>query len=443
MRSGFLAPLAGTLALAGLSACVAPSRRREDLEDAARARTGHLLGPRSLEGAPALPPGCSFEDGLDPDEAVAIALWRSPALQAELTSLDTALADFDEATRIPNPRLAFLAPIGPRQLTLILTWPIEAIWQVPLRAEAAQRELERVAESLVQIVLDTERDLRLAHADARLARERVDAAAAIASSWHAASRLAASRASAGEIAPIEAASVRAEATIAADAVARARRESEIAEARLLASMGTPGALLPALLPPPTRAIGLPTREELISRALRQRPDLRAAELAIHAAAARGNWERSRVVSLVLGLDGQAPPHETAMNFTVGGVLELPIFSQNQGGIGRADAEVARAGYQYAAKRLSVGMEVAAARAATERARASLRAYESVFEALAESTAGAEHAFAHGEESYLVVVDALRRQADARLRRLDFEADLARAEADLARAVGGTPELESP
>ncbi|MGQ0505876.1 MAG: TolC family protein [Myxococcaceae bacterium] len=435
--------LVGLVALAWLTGCVAATRSRAWLETSTTERTRHRLGPRSLDAAHPLPPNASASDGVDPDEAVAIALWRSPALQAELTNLDSALADFDEARRPPNPRLSFLAPIDPRQLALLLAWPIEAIWQVPFRTKAANRELERVAESLVQIVLNLERDVRLAHADARLARARVEVLEAAATAWRDAARVAESRAGAGEVAPAEATPVQAEASIAADAVTRARRETEIADARLLALLGAPWTELPSLSPPMSRQRELPSRDVLVAQALRQRPDLRAAEFAIHAAAARGRWERARVFSLVATLDGQAPRGELVPNFSAGVQLELPIFSQNQGGIGRADAAVARAGYLYAAARLTVSMEVTTTRAATERAKASLAAYESVLRALAEASRGARHAFENGAESYLVVIDALRREADARLRRIELDAELARAEAELSRAVGGSVGMEAP
>ena len=106
-------------------------------------RTHQRIGPSAPDPTAPLPLDCHLDDGLAPDEAVGVAFWRSPALQAELTRLDAAMADLDEASRWPNPRLSFLAPIDPRQLALILAWPIDAIWQRPERAEAATRELER------------------------------------------------------------------------------------------------------------------------------------------------------------------------------------------------------------------------------------------------------------------------------------------------------------
>lgn len=432
----------GAIALAVATGCAAASRDRRWLEKAAVERTGHHIGPSEQDPEHPLPDGCNVRDGLDPDEAVAIALWRSPFLKAELTNLDTAFANFDESRRLPNPRLSLLAPIDPRQLAVILAWPIDALWQVPLRTEAANLELERVAESLVQYVLDTERDLRTAHAEARVARSRIDVLEDVAEWWKQAAEVADERVALGDIAAAEAAPIRAEAVLAADAIARARRDSEVADARLAMMMGKPFESLPVLVPPPSRKDALPAEAALVHDAYRSRPDLKAAELAVHAAAARARWERSRVVSFVATLDGQALRGELTPHFSPGAQVELPIFSQNQGGVGRADAEIARAGHLYRAARLTVSLEITSARAAVEKASGSMNAYDSVLAALAEATLAAKNAFESGAESYLVVIDALRREADARLRHIELDAELARSEAMLARALGGSIRKET-
>lgn len=422
------------------SGCASATRNRAWLETTTANRTGHPLGPRVLDSA--LPPNLEVTDGLSADEAVAIALWRSPTLQAELTSLDTVLADLDEAGRLPNPRLSFLAPIDPRQLAIILAWPIEAIWQVPLRTEAAHREVERVAIALVQIVLNLERDVRIAHADLQLAHTRVTVLTQVDAAWRDTLALALSRVAAGDLAQAEAAPVQAEAAIAADAVARGRYEIQIAEARLLALLADPWPALPELVERPTLTFVPPSQSELLSRALDERPDLLSAELAVQAAAARANWERSRVFGLMMTLDGQAPIGGLGPHFAPGvQQVELPIFSQNQGGIGRAEAAIARASYQYRAMRLTVTMEVRTAYAALERAIGSLAAYDSIRSSLREATIGAQHAYEDGAESYLFLIDALRRQANAEQRYFELEAEFARAEAELCRAVGGSITME--
>ncbi len=440
-RIGLLRTLTLTLALSFSTGCASASRDRAWLQRAVVAHTGHSLAPRESgsgdsNAQDSLPPGCTLSDGLDPNEAVAVALWRSPSLHAELTALETALADFDEARRIANPRLSLLAPIDPRQLAAILALPIEALWQAPARATAANRELERVAESLVQIVLNVVRDVKIAHADALFAQARATLMQQRVELWQTSFSLTQTRASHGENAPGEIAPLGAELAIAQDLSQRAQHELAMANARLLGLLGTDWTDLPPLVTGPEVGVGRASPEQLVARALRNRPDLRAAQLAIHATAARARWERSRVFSLIATVDGQAPVGSLSPNFSVGLQFELPLFAQNQGGIGRAEASVARAGFQYAATRVLVRAEVLTAYHSLERAQRSRVAYHTVLDAHTEAVTAAQHAFDDGAESYFFVVDALRRQQDTQLRQLELDADVARSVAELSRAVGG-------
>ncbi len=414
------------------ASCLTASRDRRWLEDeVARRSAGKLDKPD--EG---IPEDVVLEDGLSSAEAVRIALARSPGLYAELTALDSALADFDEARRPANPRVNFLAPWDPRQFALIFLLPIDAIWQLPFRAKAANLELQRVSESLIQLVLDTQRDVRVAHADAVLGQARLRAREELETAWLDAARLAESRASAGDIAPVEAAAVRAEAETAHDAALRARYEAEIAEARLLFVLGQPWPKLPALSVTAHDTRDLASADALVAAALQNRAELRAAELAVHAAGARGKWERSRVVSMMATVDGQAPVGSNKLNFSLGAQqAELPIFGRNPGGIGRADAALERAVQRYAHTRNSVAYDVVAARATLLRARQSAAIYERIVDAVRENADGSKSAFKSGLETYLVVIDALRRESEVRLRRLDVDAEVLRASAELVRAVG--------
>jgi cobalt-zinc-cadmium efflux system outer membrane protein len=427
-------------ALLLMIACIAPSRTRRELEASVAQRGGSHLA----RGESSLPPDVVLDDGLSADEARRIAVWRNPALYAELTALETAMADFDEARRPANPRAKFLAPFDPRQLALIFLLPIDAIWQLPFRAEAANRELERVCESLVQLVLDAERDARVAHADAMLAHARVQTRDAIYEAWEQALALAESRARAGDIAPVEAAAVRAETGVAREAQQRARYDATVADARLLFVLGRPWEELPQLVDGVAQVIAIADEAELAQRALAHRPELRAAEVAVHAAGARGKWERSRIASITATIDGQAPAGGGGLNWSLGiDSAELPVFGRNPGGIGRADAAVQRAIHRYAHTRNSVRYDVTSARAALLRARQSAEIFAGIASSIDETKQGMTRAFANGAENYLVVVDALRRVGDIHLRRLDVDAEVLRASAELARAVGGDTYLVQP
>lgn len=434
--------LALTLSLCTLLGCAGPPRSREWLAQSVKSRTALALGSGSADAGVA--PGVKLEDGLTADEAAAVALWHSPTLFAELTQLESTLASLDEAKRPANPRLNnLLAPLDPRQLALVLFIPLESIWQMPSRISAATFELEATADALVQVVLDTERAARSTHADVVLAQDRVVVLGRASAAWAQAVELADARAASGDIAPAEADQVRAEWALAEDALQRARHELTMSQSRLLTVLGAPWATLP---PVNSTALALDVKADLTmlqTRALAQRPELSAAALQVNAAAARASWERSRVFSLFLSIDGQAPVGSLAMTFSPGLQAELPIFSQNQGGIGRADAAVMRASHRYAATRLAVLQDVLLAHEALARAKTSKEAAHRITGYLEHAGEAAASSFKNGSESYLVVVEALRRTTDAQLRELEVHAELRRAEAELLRSVGGRTLLEEP
>lgn len=430
--------LLALLPVCTLLACAAPTRSREWLARSVQERTTLTLGTGAADAG--VVPGVDLEDGLTATEAASIALWNNPMLHAELSQLEASLASLDEAKRPANPRINnLLAPLDPRQLAIVLFVPLESIWQMPSRIEAATAELEASADTLLQLVLDTERTVRSAHADVLLAQQRIAVLQRAAEAWGQSVELAGARATAGDIAPAEADALRAESLLALDAVQRAQHEVNIARARLMTLLGA--TTLPAIVPSP---LPLDPKEDLATLqtlALKRRPELSAAALSVNAAAARANWERSRVFSIFLSIDGQAPVGSFAPHFAPGLQAELPIFSQNQGGIGRADASVVRATHRYAATRLTVLQEVAISQTSLLRAKTSREAAHRITALLENAREAAARAFQNGSESYVVVVDALRRTSDAQLRELEIEAELRRAEAEFLRAVGGRTLVE--
>ena len=92
-----------------------------------------------------VPPGVNVDDGLTPDEAVALALWNNPAFLVTLDDLGFARADLIEARQIRNPVLSLLFPWGPKQFEATLQLPIDAIWQRPRRVKAAQFDADAMA----------------------------------------------------------------------------------------------------------------------------------------------------------------------------------------------------------------------------------------------------------------------------------------------------------
>lgn len=166
-----------------------------------------------------------------------------------------------------------------------------------------------------------------------------------------------------------------------------------------------------------------------------RPDLRAAELAIEAAAGRAKWERSRLftfASLLSIKQGEG------LNFSPrpGFMAELPVFHRNKGGIAKADAEVERAGKQYLAVRQQIAIDVREAVTQWRQAGNALEIYRTRLLPQAEiGVKLAEQRYRNGEESYLFVMETTRQLIDARMREIELIADVYRAAAQVERSIG--------
>jgi cobalt-zinc-cadmium efflux system outer membrane protein len=407
---------------------------RAALDTAIRGRTEH--GIRVDETAP-LPPGAVVEDGLTSDEAVAIALWNSPSFQATLADLGMARADLVEAGMLRNPVFSLLFPVGAKQLEWMLQYPFEVIWQRPRRVAAARLSAQQVAERLVWDALALVARTRTAHADARSAERRLELAVENAALVQRLSEITEARLRAGDISELEARAARSDAARVHVLRRAAEQDRALARVTLLATLG--------LDPPPVemRLVGAPaitasacgSDTAQLEEALASRPDVRAAELAIEAAAQRARWERSRVLTLIGILDGngegaEGPEVGPGVNF------DLPIFARNQGAISRADVEVERASRQYLAIRTQVIADVRSAAIRVQQAEQAIAAWrDDIVPSLETEQRQAQGAYEAGEIPLFTLLDVSRRLVDGRTRLLEAEADLARAIIALEQGIG--------
>jgi cobalt-zinc-cadmium efflux system outer membrane protein len=398
-------------------------------------RTGVPARPADAKGT-AIPPGVVLDDGLTQEEAVAVALWNNPEFQVQLANLGFARADLVDAGLLQNPVLSLLFPLGPKQLEATLRLPIELLVQRPRRVAAARLAADSVAAGLEQDGLTLVADVKLAYIDYALAQDRVALAEQSLTELESIATLMDSRFQAGDISQLEARTASIDAARARQDVERARLDAALRGTELRARLGlaleatsAPLVLTAAPLPPCT----IPSA--LLDNALASRPDVRAAELAIEAGGARLGWERSRILTLTAVLDANG---EGTEGFETGPGIDigLPIFSRNQGGVTRAQAELQRASGLYLAARHRVATEVRTAVIQYERASVAAREWRAtVLAPLEEQVQVADRAFKEGEVAYLFVIEMNRRLTEARLRTREAEADIARALARLERAVG--------
>jgi cobalt-zinc-cadmium efflux system outer membrane protein len=390
-----------------------------------------------VEGKEPLPPDASIESGLTSQEAVSIALWNSPSFQATLTDLGIARADLVEAGLLRNPIFSLLFPVGPKQLEWTLQFPFEALWQRPRRVEAAQFNAQAVGQRLVWDALTLVAQTRTAHADAVMADRRLQLTIENADLVQRLAGITEARLRAGDISELEARSARSDAARVQVARRAVEHDRHLSRLTLAAILGLDTAA-DQLQPVPGNLVDpsmCGTEAARLEEALASRPDVRAAEIGIEAAARRARWERSRVLTLIGMLDANGGGVE-GLELGPGVAVDLPIFFRNQGGISRAEAEIERASRRYAAVRAQVVADVRSAGVRVQQAQQAIAAWrDDIVPSLAIEQRQAESAYQAGEVPLFSLLDSSRRLVDGRLRLLDAEADLERATIALERSIG--------
>ena len=434
-----------------------------DVSKEVEARTGHKINTATKGAGWTLPDGVSLDDGLTEDEAVAVALWNNPALQAEMTALGLARADLIEAGQLRNPSLTMIFPFSTRILESVANWPFETLWQRPRRVAAAKLELERVGESLVSRALDLARDARLAYVEYALAQRRASVASEASRERGEIVTIVNARFRAGDISELETGAARLDAQLAEEQATRFNHDMVIARDRLRATLGVAddNPNLEIILSPTTKLAAEPAAVDqsagvkapaaptsapvasdsqtvldgLIKQALEARPELKAAQLAIEAAGQRAKWERSRILA-VSAIAKEYGRGANGFEQGPGLQIDLPIFNHNRGGISRAEAEIERAVKQMIAARQRVVAEAREAYAQLAQARESSDLWRArLLPPLEEDIRSAERAYKAGDVSYLFVLETTRRLTDARLREIELQAATARALIALERSVG--------
>ncbi|MFT4559611.1 MAG: cobalt-zinc-cadmium efflux system outer membrane protein, partial [Planctomycetaceae bacterium] len=274
------------------------SQRRSTVSADVSSRFGSNLSEESEAGTVQLPPGVATDDGLTEDEAVAISLWNNAAYQALLADLGISSAQLFDAGLIADPQFQIFFPLGPKQLEFTTFQAVDALWLQPVREKAAELDLDRVSQSMVQNGLDVIRDARVAHASLLLAQEQAAVAREAESLRTQIAALAQKRLDAGDISELEATTSRIDALQARATAGRAAQDVELArqQLRTLLGLAMHGDSLNAIADADT--LSLPQNaESLVSTALAMRPDLRAAELAIEAECERAGLAENQFMNL--------------------------------------------------------------------------------------------------------------------------------------------------
>ncbi len=422
----------------GLAGCQTAPRAPDRTTVSAKLtqRVGQTVPPGGSPREITLPPGAAFEDGITEDEAVAIALWNNAAFQELLVDLGVSRGDLIQAGLLPNPELLLYFSVPDKPFRYLFDFALESLWLRPIRVKAAEREADRTADRLAQAGLDLMRDTRQAYADVVLAKERVRVAGESVKLRGRIAELAEKRLKAGDISPQEAATARIDALLAVQDATRIGFDVPVLEERLrnLMGVGTYRGPLP-LDPSPSPVCPTLDVEALTNEATVNRPDALAAAQAVAAAQARLKFAKVGWVRL-LGIGDATSGRRNGNEFGPGMRFTVPLFSRNQGGIARAEAELERAVRNQKTIGYQIILDVQRSHLQYRQAASELDILLSKVRPEVEAAIRrAQAAYQEGDVPIFIVLATTQQLLDNYLREAILQGDLRRFWAELERSVG--------
>jgi cobalt-zinc-cadmium efflux system outer membrane protein len=424
-----------------------------------------------------------LEEGLTVDEAVQVALLNNRAFQAAFQEIGVSRAEVVRSGLLSNPTLGlslrFPEGGGRANLTLALAQQLVDLWQIPVRKQIAEAQLQRTVLSVAReaVALASEAQVRywrlralqrataLGRQDVELARQSVE--------------LARGRFNAGDAARLDVNLARAASLETQRRLITVHGELQSARADLARVLGLsrwerPWELSDKMPEPSGETLGA---DVLLPEALAQRLDVQAAAMQVHAAEAGvraqildifpnvtlgTEWERMENRALpgrkILADTARAsvrngrltaPDIQTRgernlerrqiIDSLLGPTLEitLPIWHQNQPQIARARYQAAQRRKEFEDLLEQVAQDVDVA-AATARSAAETAAFirDQALPLARENVEAARRAYRAGELNIISLVEAQRALIAQRREYVDAQRNYAIAVAELQRAIGG-------
>ena len=299
--------------------------------------------------------------GLTVDQLLETGFTRRADLLAARQRLAIAEGRLIQAGLRPNPTLdseygsaRFLGGSAEGTLDVGLTQVFETAGKRLKRVEVARKERDQVRAEVLAFERQIAADMRAAYARALAAGRQLDALENLIAASNELVRITNERLKQGDVAPLELNLVKVETDRLRTQVIKTRAdlETELISLRTLAGLEQTEPLIIAPLPerPPRLDLAV---NELTDMALRERADLRAAQLGVDAARARINLARSLATPNVAGsvrysrekrvtdlpeVLGVGPVAQTDNVLRFGVSVDIPIFNRNQGEIAAAVGE---------------------------------------------------------------------------------------------------------
>ena len=421
--------------VAGIVGCTTVGRApgKYYVSSALQERTGHALASAGC-ACDAFPPGfIDSEQGLTEADAVAIALWNSPAYAELLTDLGLSRAEVIKAGELKNPDFSILFPVGPKQLEYAINVPFDSILLRPSKIRLAEIHATQVAHRLVQDGLNFVRDVRVAHSQLLAAQERLQITINQEALCERIARMAEARQRAGTTSELDVKTAKIEKLKASERSQRAKYEVQIAQEQLRMLMGMGHADVSL------RAVGEPVFSEvledvewLLDTALYSRPDIWAARCSIRAASKQAElaqWDFISVTGIVSGKRNGA-------EVGPGLAATIPIFHRNEGSKTAATWELQKACRHLDSLQETVMMEVRRAVILCEQARDNWKRWND--DIIPESKGAvviSERAYVAGGDYLLNILLNSQQLLDAEVQRSQTANEMRCAVAELERSVG--------
>ena len=422
------------LFLAGTAGCTSIGRApgRQYVSTELQERMGHSLAA-GCSRETFLPGFINPDQGLTETDAVAVALWNSPAYAELLADLGLSRAEVIKAGELQNPDFSILFPVALKQLEYTINVPFDTFLLRSSKIRFAELQANQVAHRLVQDGLDFVRDVRFAHSNLLAAQEQLQIATNQEALCERISRIAEVRLRTGASSELDVKTAKIEKMKASERCQRAHYDVQIAQERLRMFMGL-GYSDVAI-----RAVGQPTLPDvstdtmsLLDTALSSRPDIWAARCSIRAASKQAElakWDFINVTGIVSGKRNGA-------DVGPGLAATIPLFHRNEGSKTLAAWELQKARKHLESLQETVTMEVRQAIFQCEQARTNWNRWnDEIIPESQNAIAISERAYIAGGDYLLNILLNSQQLLDAEVQRSQTANEMRCAVAELERSVG--------
>ncbi len=354
-------------------------------------------------------------------EALQLAMTYNPSLRSVRQNVAIANANVVDATKLPNPELEINSESYPlfeskpgsfwnnQELTLRAGQTIETAGKRSKRSRVARQELTATGSDIENAIRQLRLELRLRYYAVALAKAQHTLAEKNLEQFDEIIQLNEARFKQGEISGLEINRVRAERLRFLSDVLDSDLQLKNAKTALLELLGAPdlSASFDVVEPLASGGPQEPVLTELEAQALRNRPDLMAAQQRLERNQSDVQLQKAGAIPNVTPSFGYK--RDFGVNTAAVGItLPVPLFNRNQAGVARANAQVEQQRYEVQRAVLAVRREVQQAYQGLETQASKVQAMEKTYVPSASSARDiAQQSYRLGALDLVELLDAER------------------------------------